>query len=89
MRIDSVKYVGQEKVYYPFKTARITFNHVDEYADTLGGSWWGSMIIEDTLKPIINKRMARQIICSLAKLRMMTPVSICSRHILILNSCVY
>ena len=56
MRIDSAKYVGQNKIYYPFKTARVTLNHglnqVDEYADTTGGSWWGGMIIEDTLTGI-------------------------------------
>ena len=52
MRMDSVKYIGAEKVYYPFKTARVTLDHVGEYADTTGGSWWGSMIIEDTLTGI-------------------------------------
>ncbi|HET8572330.1 MAG TPA: T9SS type A sorting domain-containing protein [Edaphocola sp.] len=51
MRIDSVKYVGAEKIYYPFKTARVR-QHLDTYADTTGGSWWGSMIIEDTLTGI-------------------------------------
>lgn len=49
MRIDSVKDNGNNKIYYPFKTARISiaFNAGD--ADTLGNSWWGSMILEDTL----------------------------------------
>lgn len=52
MRIDSIKYIGAEKIYYPFKTARVSIDSVWQYADTLGGSWWGSMIIEDTLTGI-------------------------------------
>jgi len=51
MRIDSVKYDGDKKIYYPFKTARYRL-YLDVVADTAGGSWWGSMIIEDTVNGI-------------------------------------
>lgn len=48
MRIDSIKIINGDNIYYPFKTARIA-NDLDlQMADTNGGSWLGAEIIEDT-----------------------------------------
>lgn len=46
MRIDSVKVINGNTVYYPFLTARTNYMAWSTYADTTGGSWWGKEIIE-------------------------------------------
>jgi hypothetical protein len=47
MRIDSVRIANDQKIYYPFHTARIRAHNQSVLADTLGGSWLGKMIIEN------------------------------------------
>jgi hypothetical protein len=48
MRMDSVKVVNGNTVYYPFRTARTNYMAWADYADTMGGSWWGKQIVEST-----------------------------------------
>lgn len=46
MRIDSVRIINGQKIYYPFHTARVRAHDQSVPADTLGGSWLGKMMIE-------------------------------------------
>ncbi len=46
IRIDSVKLIDGNTVYYPFKTARLPYQGWTGRADTTGGSWLGKVLIE-------------------------------------------
>lgn len=48
IRIDSVRSNNGNALSYPFLTARIKAQNMGAYADTLGGSWMGKVIIEST-----------------------------------------
>jgi hypothetical protein len=47
MRIDSVRFTNDQKIYYPFRTARVPAHDQSVFADTLGGSWLGKIIMEN------------------------------------------
>ena len=58
MKIDSVKTIDGNTVYYPFLTARTNYQEQVDYADSTGGSWWGKQIVEspDSISYLFNYR---------------------------------